>query len=59
MIQTFLTCAFSLNKDSLVSYQKEKMNKRIKKYNYVKRENVVIATYLHPQVVWPQKGKYH
>ena len=24
------------------------MNKRIKKYNYVKRENVVIATYLPP-----------
>ena len=25
------------------------MNKRIKKYNYVKRENVVIATYLPPK----------
>ena len=26
------------------SIQKEKMNKRTKKYNYVKRENVAIAT---------------
>ena len=48
IIQTFRHVLFCLTKTLSFSIQKEKMNKRTKKYNYVKRENVAIATYLPP-----------
>ena len=52
--KNFSTCAFFTTQDSRFLYKKKKVNKRTKIYDYVKRENVAIATHLPPQVVWLQ-----
>ena len=55
--RTFLHVLFYNARLSRFLYKKKKVNKRTKIYNYVKRENVAIATHLPPKWYGCNKAK--